>query len=136
MLAAARGVEFDARRLSRKFCCNECDLLGCLGGSRCATVLSSQFSVCPDHEIQAGGMHAQEWLGAVKLPERKDRKYGFALETTRRTPSRMSPKIHVGFDSGEPGIDGVEHETSVSDKEAVTLWDRAVESIRPRKGAP
>ena len=51
MLAAARGVEFDARRLSRKFCCNECDLLGCLGGSRCATVLSSQFSVCPDHDV-------------------------------------------------------------------------------------
>ena len=106
------------------------------GSSSLLSIVHLNRSVIRKREIQVGGMHAQEWLGAVKLPEQKDRKYGFALETTRRTPSRMSPKIHVGFDSGEPGIDGVEHETSVSDKEAVTLWDRAVESIRPRKGAP
>lgn len=105
------------------------------GPSSLLNIVKLNHSVIRKREIVIGGMHAQEWLGAVKLPERNDKKYGFALETVRRTPSRMAPKIHVGFDSGESGIDGVEHETSLSEHDAVTLWDRMVGSIRPRKAS-
>ena len=107
------------------------DRLG--GASSLLNVVNLNHTVIRKREIVVGGMHAQEWLGSVKLPERSDAKYGFALETTRRTPSRMAPKIHVGLDSGEPGMDGVEHETSISKDDAVSLWDRLVASIGPRK---
>jgi hypothetical protein len=77
-------------------------------------------------------MQAQEWLGAVKLPGRNDKKYGFALETIRRTPSLMTPKIHLAFDSGERGVDGRANETSMSDNDAVEFWDRMVASLGSR----
>jgi hypothetical protein len=99
-------------------------------------IVGLKHSVIRKREIVIGEMQAQEWLGAVKLPERKDKKYGFALETFRRTPSLTTPKIHIAFDSGEPGLDGVAHETSMSENEAVEFWDRMVASIRPRRPLP
>lgn len=107
------------------------DRLG--GPSSLLKIVDLKYSVIRKREIVIGGMQAQEWLGAVKLPERKNKKYGFALETIRRTPSLMTPKIHLAFDSGELGVDGVANETSMSDNEAVAFWDRMVASIRSRK---
>lgn len=107
------------------------DRLG--GPSSLLRLADLKHSVIRKRAILVGGMQAQEWLGAVKLPERKDKKYGFALETIRRTPSSMSPKIHLAFDSGEPGLDGVANETSMSENDAVAFWDRMVASIRSRK---
>ena len=87
-------------------------------------------------EIMVAGMKAQEWLGAVRLPERNDKKYGFVLETIHRTPGLMTPEIHLAMDSGEPGVDGTANETRMSDDEAVQFWDELVASIRPRKASP
>lgn len=106
------------------------------GPSSLLRIVDMKHSVLRKREVVVGGMQAQEWLGAVKLPERKDKKYGFALETIRRTPSLNTPKIHIAFDSGEPGSDGVAHETSMTDNEAVEFWDRMVVSIRSRRPLP
>lgn len=110
------------------------DRLG--GPSSLLRIVDMKHSVLRKREIVVGGMQAQEWLGVVKLPERKDKKYGFALETIRRTPSVTTPKIHIAFDSGEPGVDGVANDTSMSNNDAIEFWDRIVASLRIRRPLP
>ena len=103
------------------------------GPSSLLSIFGVKHSVLRKREVIVSGMQAQEWLGAARLPERNDKKLSFALETVRQTPSLMAPKIHVGFDSGENGLDGAAHETSMTEDEAVDQWDRLVASIRPRE---
>jgi hypothetical protein len=87
-------------------------------------------------QLNVLGMNAQEWLGSVKLGEDRDRKqFGFALETRRANGGPASPRIHVELDSGKQDQNGVEHPSSLSDAEAIALWDSIIRSIRLRPSA-
>jgi hypothetical protein len=87
-------------------------------------------------QLNVLGMNAQEWLGSVKLGEDRDEKqFGFALETRRANPGPASPRIHVELDSGIQDQNGVEHSNSLSDAQAMALWDSIIRSIRQRPSA-
>lgn len=62
----------------------------------------------------------------------KKKQYGFALETMRPVPSPAQPRIHVEMDSGQPDIAGNLLGNSLSDADAITIWDVASKSIRSR----
>lgn len=85
-------------------------------------------------DLQVASMKAQEWLSWVILGEGDDKKkqYGFALETMRPVPSPKYPRIHLEMDSGQPDAAGNQLESSLSDADAVTMWDIASKSIRSR----
>lgn len=93
-------------------------------------IVDLKHQVLRKRELSIGGMRAQEWLGAVKLEGHEKKKYGFALETMRQTPSLTAPKVHIDFDSGKAPPDGDELETSIDDEAALTIWDGLVASIR------
>jgi hypothetical protein len=87
-------------------------------------------------QLNVLGMNAEEWLGSVMLGENRDRKqFGFALETRRANAGPTSPRIHVELDSGKQDQNGVEHSNSLSDAQAIALWDSIVRSIRQRPAA-
>jgi hypothetical protein len=85
-------------------------------------------------DLHVASMEAQEWLSWVILGDGDDKKkqYGFALETMRPMPSPAQPRIHVEMDSGQPDAAGNQLGTSLSDADAVTIWDIASKSIRSR----
>lgn len=86
-------------------------------------------------ELQVASMKAQEWLSWVMLGdgEAKQKQYGFALETMRPVPSPAQPHIHLELDSGQPGEKNNQHANSLSDADAIALWDYVSRSIRMRK---
>lgn len=85
-------------------------------------------------DLQIASMKAQEWLSWIVLGDgdEKKKQYGFALETMRPIPSPAQPRIHVEMDSGQPDAEGNQHDNSLSDTEAVAIWDIASKSIRSR----
>ena len=85
-------------------------------------------------DLQVASMKAQEWLSWVILGDGDDKKkqYGFALETMRPMPSPEQPRIHLEMDSGQPDAAGYQLGTSLSDADAVTIWDIGSRSIRSR----
>jgi hypothetical protein len=84
-------------------------------------------------ELRVAGMRAEEWLGSVKLGENRDRKQlGFALETRRPKPGPASPRIHIELDTAQNDADGKKHVNSLTDTEALALWDSIITSIRLR----
>lgn len=102
------------------------------GPSSLFSVFDVDHKVLRKRELKLGQMSAQEWLAKIKDPDRKEWQHKFSLETMRVNPSLMLPHIHVEFSSGKNGPDGVAREASVSDAEAMKLWDDIVHSIRPR----
>lgn len=84
-------------------------------------------------ELKVGEMRAQEWLGQVTNPDTQKSNFAFSLETIRTNPSLLSPKIHIDFDTGTKGLDGAERQTSMSQSEAVDLWDAIIASIQSRQ---
>jgi hypothetical protein len=92
--------------------------------------------VLREGELKVAGMRAQEWLSWVKLGEHRDKKqFGFALETMRPAPGPDYPLIHIELDTGESDLNGVRHVNSLTDEEAIALWDSIVKSIRLRQPA-
>lgn len=85
-------------------------------------------------EILVASMKAQEWLSWVILGDGDDKRkqYGFTLETMRPVPSPAQPRIHVEMDSGQPDVAGNPLGNSLSDADAITMWDVASKSIRSR----
>ena len=84
-------------------------------------------------ELNVAGMRAQEWLSWIRLGEKADHKqYGFALETMRPKPALMQPHLHLELDSGQGTTNGEPNPNSLSDAEAVALWDAMVKSLRAR----
>jgi hypothetical protein len=92
--------------------------------------------VLREGELTVAGMRAQEWLSWIKLGEHRDKKqFGFALETMRPTPGPTFPHIHIDLDTGEHDANGDQQPNSLSDKEAIALWDSIVKTIRLRPAA-
>lgn len=92
------------------------------------------FHVLRKGTVQVASMKAQEWLSWVMLGEGKDRKkqFGFALETMRPVPSVAQPHIHLEMDTGQPDATGKPHDVTLTDADAVALWEAASRSIRAR----
>jgi hypothetical protein len=85
-------------------------------------------------ELQVASMKAQEWLSWVMLGdgEARQKNYGFALESMRPVPSPAQPHIHLDLDSAQPDEKGNQHANTLSDADAVALWDSVSRSIRSR----
>ena len=79
------------------------------------------------------GMEAEELLEHFK--EKGYRMQGFTMETRRASPAYLQPQMSLDLTSGGqiPGADYVN--SSLSNDEALQLWDKAVDSIRPRPNA-
>lgn len=91
-----------------------------------------------DHKILRSGerdivnMRAQEWLGSAKLSDQDEaRSLKFVLETIRGKPGKSAPSINLTFNTGKPLPGGGSAKTTISDDEAVQIWDKVVGSIRP-----
>jgi hypothetical protein len=94
-----------------------------------------QHKVLRKDERLVVGMRAQEWLGWAKLSEDDDAKtLKFVLETMRNKPGRTFPKLSVTLDSAQPLEDGTPTRTTLSDEQAIQLWDSIVSSIRTTGG--
>lgn len=94
-----------------------------------------QHKVLRKSERLVLGMRAQEWLGWAKLSEDGDAKtLKFVLETMRNKPGRTSPRLSVTLDSAQPLEDGTPTSTTLSDEQAMQLWDSIVSSIRTTGG--
>ena len=98
-------------------------------------IFDVRHTVVRKREMSIAGMHAQEWLGSVKLGENADKKqFKFALETRRLKPGPAAPRIHIEFDTGQNDRHGNEHQNSLTDQRATALWDSIITSIRLRPG--
>lgn len=92
-----------------------------------------QHKVLRKNERLVGGMRAEEWLGWAKLSEDNNtRTLKFVLETMRNKPGEASPKFSVTLDSAQPLEDGMPTKTTLSDEQAMQLWDSIVSSIRTK----
>lgn len=95
------------------------------------TQFDADHKVLRKRELTVSGMRAQEWLGSIHLGEKQDeKKFGFALETMRTTPGKLTPKIHLSFDTGQPLADGSADSFVMTDSDAIALWDTVVKSIQ------
>lgn len=94
-----------------------------------------QSKVLRKGALDVVGMHGYEWLGSVMLGEHRDEKqFGFAMETKRSNPGPATPRFHIELDSGKQDRNGVAQLNSLSEQEAIALWDSIMRSIRPRRG--
>jgi len=85
-------------------------------------------------ERTVSGMRAQEWLGWTDFGEHNDGKtFKFVTETMRPVASKSRPLIKVTFDSAQKLEDGTNTKTNLSDKEAMAMWDKVLDSIRPNE---
>lgn len=93
-------------------------------------------SVIRKGELLVAGMQAQEWLASAKLGENGDEKqFKFGLETRRSKPGPSAPHIHIELETGQNDQDGNANQNSLSNQQAIALWDSMVKSIRLRPGA-
>lgn len=70
------------------------------------------------------GMQAEEWLGVGYLGKDDDRRMlKFALETKRKSPGKINPRIMLTFDSAQNLPDGTPTITNIENAEALELWD-------------
>jgi hypothetical protein len=100
--------------------------------------LLTKFDVRPTvlraRERTVAGMRAQEWLGWARLTDEQNSKtLKFALETMRENPGKTTPSIAVTLDTAQTLEDGSSTKTTISDDEAIRLWDSLVNSIHPTK---
>lgn len=85
-------------------------------------------------KVIVAGQPAEEWLSSVKLGANRDwKQFGFALETTRRKPGSGAARIHIDLDTGQYDQHGVKRPNSMSDEQAIALWDLLVSSMRLRE---
>ncbi|WP_316153225.1 T6SS immunity protein Tli4 family protein [Cupriavidus sp. BIC8F] len=83
---------------------------------------------------RVAGMEAEELLDTFK--ENGYRMQGFTVETRRDNPGHMRPQMKLELTAGGqiPGASDYV-DSSLSNDNALLLWDKVVSSIRPRPGA-
>ncbi|TXF96644.1 T6SS immunity protein Tli4 family protein [Massilia arenae] len=92
---------------------------------------SVKHKVLRERERIVAGMKAQEWLSWAEIgPSEGQGAYGFAVETMRMKPQKLSPSLYLSMDTSQPLADGTPTTTSMSDGEVIGLWDSIVNSIR------
>ena len=98
------------------------------------SIFDVRHKVLRKGNLTIAGMKAQEWLATFENGDHKD--HQFAFESYRPKPSSPAhPAIHMEMTTGQQDLDGVRHTSSLSDKEAMAVWDTMVKSIRLRPGA-
>ena len=97
------------------------------------SIFDVRHKVLRKGNLTIAGMKAQEWLATFENGDHKDQQ--FALESYRPKPSPDHPELHMEMTTGQQDLDGVRHTSSLSDKEAMAVWDTMVKSIRLRPGA-
>lgn len=95
------------------------------------TIFNVNHEVIRSGERRILNMRAQEWLGWAKLSDEEGAKsFKFAMETMRSSPSMAMPSINLTFNTGKPLPGGGTAKTTLSDDQAVQLWDNVVGSIK------
>ena len=95
-------------------------------------VFNVDYKILRSGERDVVNMRAQEWLGSAKLSGQDEGKsLKFVLETIRKKPGKSAPSINLTFNTGKPLPGGGNAKTTISDDEAVQIWDKVVDSIRP-----
>jgi len=101
------------------------------GSQSLLTRFKVNHRVLRERERSVAGMSAQEWLSWTETgPADNQGAYGFAVETMRTKPNKLSPSLYLSMDSSQPLADGTPATTSISDREAIGLWDLIIDSIR------
>ena len=94
-------------------------------------IFNVNHKVLRSGERNVVSMRAQEWLGWSKLSDEQGAKsFKFALETIRPKPSKAMPSINLTFNTVKPLPGGGPARTTLSDEEAVQIWDKVVSSIQ------
>lgn len=88
--------------------------------------------------VDLHGMQAEEWLTEGLTPA-KARGHYFVLEANSKIGSALTPLVRLDIDNGGrlPSIDGDRKLTqaSLSEGEAIALWDAVSRTLRPRPNA-
>ena len=113
----------------------------------------AEAHVLREGKTQLGSMHAEEWLGRSNLNDRVETR--FSIESNRPVPGLTQPWVSMELDSGgQTYAWDTRHDLSVNlrhlppetypakfvtssltDYEAISLWDAIVHSVQPRPGA-
>ncbi|MEJ2633401.1 MAG: T6SS immunity protein Tli4 family protein, partial [Acidihalobacter sp.] len=56
----------------------------------------------------------------------------FVAETSPADPSLATPKLHFELLAGRADGGSADHSSSLTDNEAVALWDAVLKTLRPR----
>jgi hypothetical protein len=103
----------------------EATIMAVLGGA------AGQIKNLRKRRIEIGGMKAQEWSRA---PQGKKPEYNLELEIPGLPNSNAAPAITLSLTVGGSGKDGYVA-PSLSEGEALALWDAVVQTLRLRPGA-
>lgn len=96
-------------------------------------VFDTRHQIIRQGDVEVAGMRGQEWLGSVRLgEERTEKQFGFAFETRRSIPGPAAPRIHIELDTGQSDPKGERHLNSLTDQQAIAMWDSIIGSIRAR----
>jgi Tle cognate immunity protein 4 C-terminal domain/Tle cognate immunity protein 4 N-terminal domain len=96
------------------------------------------YSTLRKGELKVGTMKAQEVLVSFKDTDedgKPTKEHKLMLETSREKPSAAEPKISLRISTGQQDPQGERHTSSLSDQEAMGIWDAIIKSIRLRPGA-
>ncbi|WP_394780064.1 T6SS immunity protein Tli4 family protein [Undibacterium sp.] len=107
-------------------------LLQRVSGSGLLGTFNVAHTVLRKGDITVAGMKAQEWLAWTELGDDKHKQHAFSLETIRPVPSPDHPLLGIELETGQQGPNGDEQKASLSDKDAVAMWDGIVRTIRLR----
>jgi len=83
-------------------------------------------------KLQLAGMDGEQWLG--RFDDGDSAQHGFYAETDIRRPSSLHPKLMLEMFTGGESDSGEPVASSLSDEQAILLWERIVGSFRVRPG--
>lgn len=102
------------------------------------SIFDVNYSTLRKSTSQVAGMKAEELLVKFTGKDREGNshlEHKLMMETYRPTPSASQPTIEARLTTGQQGLDGTRHTSSLSDAEVTALWDAVLKSIRLRPGA-
>ena len=101
-------------------------------------IFDVSYSTVRKGKLQVAGMNAEELLIKFSSKDREGNahlEHKLMMETYRPTPSPSKPTIEARLITGQQGLDGTRHTSSLTDAEVTALWDAVMKSIRLRPGA-
>ena len=101
-------------------------------------IFDVSYSTLRKGKLPVAGMNAEELLIKFSGKDREGNahlEHKLMMETYRPTPSPSQPTIEARLITGQQGLDGTRHTSSLTDAEVTALWDAVMKSIRLRPGA-
>jgi Tle cognate immunity protein 4 C-terminal domain len=96
------------------------------------------YSTLRKGALQVAGMKAEEVLVNFSGKDREGNthlEHKLMMETYRPNPSASQPTLEARLITGQQGLDGQRHTSSLTDAEVTAVWDAVLKSIRLRPGA-